>query len=83
MVRTLIATLLFWVATTASAGWVGDWWGNVYNQRFQSEQYQQIQTEELTRCGYKLRWYRKKVEEHPTSEYYRYKLEDWTGRCGE
>lgn len=61
--------------------WVKDWWDNVYELRIEKEQYQKIQEEQQDRCGTKLKWYRDKVREDPTSEYYKYKLETWQDKC--
>ena len=85
MVRTLIFVCLLVLPITASSDggnrWFRDWWDNVYQQRIEKQQYQQIQSEELTKCDTKLRWYDEMTQRHPKSDYYRDKLEDWQGKC--
>lgn len=61
--------------------WTSDWWNNVYEQRIEPEQYNEIKKKEKNRCGYKIEWYTKKLKENPNSDYYKFKLEDWKKRC--
>lgn len=88
MVRTaiIVIALLFSPAalaptTVAESGWVGDWWNNVYEQRIDKEQYQQIEKQETNKCDTKIAWYTKLVKKNPNSEYYKYKLEQWQQKC--
>ena len=58
--------------------WVNDWWENVVE--VQSKEEIDEETIEAV-CPKKLERYKRKVEEDPKSEYYKYKLESWTERC--
>ena len=83
--KLLIPILLLFSSSAFSmggdGGWVQDWWGNVYEHQVAPQQQQQLLEEELGECGYKLQFYRQKVQEDPNSEYFKYKLEKWTERC--
>ena len=79
--RAITLILLLFSTPLVASSWVNDWYENVYEQRIAPQQQQQIVDENLTRCEHKLQLYKRKVAEKPESEYYQYKLEDWTKKC--
>lgn len=82
--RSIIFVSLFVIASSANAmgkQWVDDWWDNVYEQRVEKEQYEELKEQMDNECSTKIEWYERKVEEKPSSEYYQYKLDSWKERC--
>ena len=79
--RAITLILLLFSTPLTASNWVNDWYENVYEQRIAPQQQQQLADENLTQCEQKLRLYRDKVNEDPNSDYYQYKLEDWTRKC--
>lgn len=84
MARSIILLVLLMLSTPANAmgkQWVEDWWDNVYEQRIDKEQYEELRREAKEQCDTKLEWYQQKLDEKPSSEYYQYKLDTWKERC--
>lgn len=61
--------------------WLNDWWKNVYELRIKEQTYEDIVNETEKNCVEKVERYKQKVDENPTSEYYKYKLESWEEKC--
>ena len=64
----------------------GGWFNRWYEQWSQQEQRveqrgQQVQRVEKTRCELKIEKYERKLEEHPDSGYYSWKLSTWLEKC--
>lgn len=80
-----IVILLAFFTTNAFAGgggqWVEDWWDNVYEQRIKQEQYKEIEEKNDNKCDTKIQYYETKVSQDPSSEYFRWKLDVWRGKC--
>lgn len=77
----ILASILF--ATSASASWVQDWYSAPQQQQERAvEREQRSQQIEHQRCIDKLKQYRKALEQHPDSSYYKWKLNTWEKRCG-
>lgn len=69
--------------TSVQAGWVKDWWDNVYQTQVKQQQYKKIFEDELKQCHEKIEYYTTAVDKHPKSAYYEMKLKQWTDKCSE
>ena len=66
---------------TAGSQYTKDWWENVYEMRIKKQHYEEIKAETNSRCAKKIVWYKEKLAENPSSEYYTVKLNKWLERC--
>lgn len=83
MVRMLFVALLFVSMSTHAeeGGFANEWWEKTYKPRIQTKQRMDIEQEELTHCRSQIRRYKERLELNPGSEYYKWKVEQWTKKC--
>lgn len=82
----ILSILLFSIASKAAEDFTPiqttkKWWTEQYQRVIKPQQKKEIQQEALKNCDTNIKRYTQKVENDPTSVYYKYKLDKWKKRC--